>query len=520
MITLFPDQEIAIEQLRDLTRQGKKRILLQAPTGWGKGTLASFMILGAVQRGWSVLFLVNRRELVRDLSRRLDKLGIDHGIIMADHPRRKPWLKVHIASIDTLRNRATKPKADLIFLDEAHFSVSDSWLDALSHYPDATVIGMTATPIRMDGRGLGHIFKDMVCGPQMAELVRLGRLARPVLFAPSAPDVSNVRTSAGEFNQKQLSVAVDRPKLVGDIVQHWLRLGKGRPSVAFAVDIGHSQHIRDEFIKAGIRAKHVDANTPDEERDRTWAELASGELEVCCSVRIVSYGWDCPPVSCAIDAAPTQSLAMVLQRWGRVLRAHPGKETALILDHAGNAQRHNTLPDDDREWVLEDVMEKKKGAAEVVVSIVVCPDCFLTYRATSTQCPQCGAERPRHSALPETVAGELVERRRQVQAKCLRCTWRGMAVDEVDMSKVACPACQCMTVVRSWKNDAQPDIAAQREDFFEMERSRRANGYKPGFSKLAFHRKYGNFPPLAWLEEFDRRERMAQAERELEPAFV
>jgi superfamily II DNA or RNA helicase len=501
-MTLYPDQQKAIDHLRVLLANGERRILLQAPTGWGKGTLATFMIRGAMGNGRRVLFLVNRRELVRDLSRRLDALKLDHGVIMANHPRRKPWLSVHIASVDTLRNRE-KPPADLLFADEAHFAISDGWIQTLDHYRDAVLIGMTATPIRLDGRGLGHVFTSMVQGPPMRDLIEMGRLAKPRVFAPATPDLSGVQKSHGDFNKKQLSIAMDRPKLVGDIVEHWLRLGRGRPTVAFCVDVTHSRHLCEQFLAAGVPARHVDANTPDDERDAAWAALSDRSLSIVSSVGIVSYGWDCPPVSCAILARPTSSLALYLQQVGRILRAAPGKQEALILDHAGNALRHG-LPDEDRVWTLSGGGSTIAEETDRVASIIVCAKCFFTYRSTQAACPSCGAEKPRSSREPEVIAGELAELAREESAKCLRCSWRGKVKSGVDITRVACSSCGFMTVVHAWSHDNGATKEQERLTFLTLERTRRERGYKPGWSKLRFHLQFGYWPPRAWADEAER----------------
>ncbi len=509
-ITLYPDQEVAIQELRELLAAGERRILLQAPTGWGKGTLATYMIQGALLNDRRVLFLVNRRELVKDLSRRLDKLALDHGIIMSNHPRRKPWLSVHIASIDTLRNMRVKPKADLVFADEAHFSVSDSWVKILEDYPDAALIGMTATPIRLDGRGLGHVFTKMVTGPPMKELVQLGRLVRARVFAPSNPDLSNIDKTGGDFNQKQLSIAMNKPKLVGDMVEHWKRLGRGRPSVAFCVDIGHSVAVAEKFHEAGVRALHVDASTPDDQRDKAWADLVSGEIEIITSVGIISYGWDVPPVSCAILARPTHSLSLYLQQVGRVLRTAPGKADAIVLDHAGNTIRHG-LPDDDREWSLTGKVKTKADEKERVVSVIVCPECWFTYPSTKSECPSCGAARPKTAADIEMIEGELKEVEATEKAKCVRCKWQGEIKAGLDISRVACPQCRYETVVHAWGRDKGAEKEAQKKAYFDLERTRRSSGYKPGWTKVTFKQKYGYFPPGAWLEEYERTEALAGA---------
>lgn len=364
------------------------------------------MIHRAVQRESRVIFLVNRRELVRDTSRRLDRLGVDHGVIMGNHPRRKPWLRVHIASIDTLSRREVVPPADLIFCDECHFSISPTWRKVLDRY-DCPVIGMSATPIRADGRGLGEFFDAMVCGPSVSDLIARGFLVAPRVFAPSAPELAGVTVSHGEYNQKELARVVDRAKLIGDVVSHWKAIARGRPTVAFAVSLEHSRHIVDQFTAAGIRAVHVDADTPDEDRDRIWAGLTDGSIDVCSSVGVISYGWDVPPVSCAILARPTKSLALYLQQVGRVLRTHTSKRDALILDHAGSCLEHG-FPEDDREWSLEGVKRRNSGDGRAA-AVRMCQQCWAAYPSTRGNCPYCGWEPERQEMMPDQVDGELSE---------------------------------------------------------------------------------------------------------------
>ena len=205
-IHLRPYQEHDLNAVRVAMRSFRSVLLVQ-PTGAGKGTLATYIVNSAVLKGKSVLFLVNRRTLVHDFAKRLERLGIDHGVIMGSDPRRKPWLHTHVASIDTLHRRQAVPHADLLVVDEAHFAVSPTWKKVLDRYPAAKVLMMTATPLRLDSRGLGEIADVMVQGPSVQDLISQGYLVPSRVFAPSAPDTSSVRTTAGDFNAKALSAA-------------------------------------------------------------------------------------------------------------------------------------------------------------------------------------------------------------------------------------------------------------------------------------------------------------------------
>jgi len=359
------------EEVRQLLRAGKRRILIVASTGSGKGTWAADLVTRAAAKGKRTIFLVNRREIVFDFSRRLDGLGLDHGVIMANHPRRAPWLPVHVASIDTLRRR-NPPPADILILDECHFSVSQGWLDVLAKYPEAIVLGTTATPIRADGKGLGEIFEVIVEWPPMCELIDRGHLVPARVYAPSSPDLAGVHTARGDFDQKELAEVCDKPRLVGDIVEHWTRLAADRPTVVFAVDRNHAHHIADELNTEGHKFVYVDANT--QNRQAIWDDLTERRIQGVVSIGIISYGWDLPACACAVLARPTQSVALYLQQVGRVLRPSPGKtdciaEGELVLTDKGLVPIEQVTTGmrlwDGVEWVSHDGAICK-GESEVI----------------------------------------------------------------------------------------------------------------------------------------------------------
>jgi superfamily II DNA or RNA helicase len=351
-----------------------------------------------------VLFLVNRRTLVNDMVERLERLGLTVGIVMGSDTR-DTTADVLVASIDTLQRREV-PRAELVFIDEAHFAVSKIWKKVLEGFTDAKIIGMTATPIRLDGRGMNELFEEMVVGPTVKDLVRDGYLVPTRTFAPATPDVTNVKVQAGDYQVNQLAEIMDRVELTGDIVEHWIRLGMGRPTVVFAVNCTHGEHIRDSFLAAGISSRFVSAETPDSVRLDTWRGLADGTLAVVVSVGIISYGWDCPPVSCCILARPTKSMGLHLQQIGRILRPAVGKTESLILDHAGNTLRHGFC-DEVRAWTLEGRPKRVKVDMPAENLPRVCPECFRVWMARTRVC-SCGYV----FSTPQTVkvaSGELVE---------------------------------------------------------------------------------------------------------------
>lgn len=442
--------------------------LIWMPTGAGKGTTSTDMLRTVWECGNRAMFLVNRTEIVNDTSERLDKIGVDHGVIMSGHPRRNYAARIIVASKDTLQNR-TLPPVDMLFVDEAHFAVSDVWRRLLNHYKrDGTfIVGMTATPVRLDGRGLGEFFDCMVKGPTVRELQAMGFLVPTRVFGAPAIDMKGVKKQGGDFSEKDLAIACDKPTLIGDIVDHWKRLAENRCTVVFAVNREHSEHICDRFKAEGIPAIAVDANTSRDDRKRVWAEMDADRIKVVCSVGIVSYGWDFPKVSVAVLARPTESLALHIQQVGRVLRPYPGKDHALVLDHAGNTLRHGFV-EDDRDWSL-DGLPKKKASKELVesVGVVMCMKCFTAFSTELENCPTCGAAKPKRDTKPETKDGQLQELLRDQGPLALHKKF----VEEVDPVK--------------------------RETYQKLtELCERAelNGWKPNAVPLVFQRLNGQFP--------------------------
>jgi DNA repair protein RadD len=467
-LTLRDYQERDLQALRLGFRQHRSGLLVQ-PTGAGKGTLASHIVQSAVARGNSVLFLVNRRTLVHDMSKRLDRIGIDHGIIMGSHPRRKAWLRTHVASIDTLHRRDVVPAAAVLIVDEAHFAVSPTFLSVLGKYPEAKVLCMTATPIRVDGRGLGEICEFMVKGPTVRELIDLGYLVPSRVFAPSSPDVSAVKKTAGDFNQKQLAAVCDRAKLVGDIVAHWKQHASDRKTAVFGVDQNHAKHLAEQFQEAGANFAYVDAETPDEERDRIWDGLDSGSVQGVTSVGVISYGWDHPIVSCVILARPTTSLSLHLQQIGRGSRPHPGKRDLLVLDHASNTHRHGFY-EDDRGWSLDGGLIPKKGA-ESAMAITGCRKCFGVFKRGPVRCPYCGAPITKQSrnVIVDDGALEEIQRERKL-----------LAIEE-------------------WREKVTGD--KRREKFEEFCRIAEERGYKKTWPAMKFKAIFGQWPSSEWRRE-------------------
>lgn len=399
-------QQRALDECREAYRQRQRAVLLCIPTGGGKTVTASTVVHGASNKGNVTWWLTHRRELITQASQTFYQLGIPHGTIQSGHVS-NPNACVQVASVQSIvRKLDDLPAPDLLVFDETHHLGSASWQAIFDRFPRARVLGLTATPWRLDGAGLGRWFERMVLGPSTAELIEQGSLSKYRLFAPSQPDLAGVETSMGDFKQSALSKAMDKPQLVGDAIGHYQRLCHGKRAVAFAAGVENSKNIAAQFCAAGVSALHVDGSMSVEQRDRAVDSFKRGETLVLSNADLFGEGFDVPAIEAAILLRPTKSLSLHLQQVGRALRPSPGKDEAIILDHAGNSLIHG-LPDDDREWNLED-REKRSRKAPAEVPVRQCESCFFVYRP-APKCPQCGAVVEVKTRELEVVEGSLQE---------------------------------------------------------------------------------------------------------------
>ena len=414
---LRPYQQQAITDLRLAFRGGARAPLLVGATGMGKTVIFSAITAGAVERGRRVLILVHRRELIRQASAKLTQAGVNHGIIAAgfqpsDHP-------VQVASVQTLARRLEHQhwQPDLIVIDEAHHAIAGTWTNVISHWPDSLLLGVTATPVRQDGRGLGAMFDRLVLGPSTAELVAAGYLTPVKIYAPpQVADLTGIRTRAGDYANDQAAAAMTRPTVTGDAITHYQRITAGQPAIAFCCNVNHATTVSDAFNAAGIASATLLGNTTD--RDALVARFAAGELQVLVTVDVVSEGFDCPGAAVAILLRPTQSEGLYLQQVGRVLRPAPGKPHAIILDHVGNVHRHG-FPDDHRDWTLDDARQRTGKGGPPAPCVRTCETCFAAF-APAPQCPVCGTPSKLSTRELKQQAGELEELARDAVARSRR----------------------------------------------------------------------------------------------------
>ncbi len=445
-------------QLRDYQRRAiddtkahlTSNPVLVAPTGSGKTVMGAKLVQ---ELGCRTLWLAHRRELIEQAATRLESFGLWCGRIQAGAPT-MPMATVQVASVQTLARREV-PDVDLVVIDEAHHAKAATYAKPIEC--GAPVVGLTATPFRLDGRSLGDIFGHIAVAAYPDELCATGTLVEPIVYAPSQPDLSGVRMRMGEYSTKESFRAMSDSKITGDIVATWRRRALWRRTVVFAVNVEHSRAIVQAFRANGVPAEHIDGKLPPWERAKILKQLENGEIFVVSNCAVLTEGWDLPILEVAIIARPTASLCMHLQTIGRVMRSAPEKDGAIVLDHAGNHHRHG-LVTQRIEYTLDTEDEKtpKDACAAPVKS---CPSCFVVVVAGIQTCPECGHEF--RGKMPREVAGEL-------------------------------------ELVQQRRLDAS--TFEQRRDFWSrLEHRRLENDYKPGWSLHQFRNCFGVWPDVVEL---------------------
>lgn len=389
-------QEKAVRQIRDAYRAGHRSVLLSLPTGGGKTVIFSYVAEAAVAKGNRVVVLEHRQELVAQARATLENLGLSVGLVAPGEPE-QPDLPIQVASVQSLVRRLPKwkHKFDLIVIDEAHHAVAGSWRKVLDAYPEAHRLGVTATPERLDGKGLQQFFTHLVEGPGTWELMQRGFLAPCRVFCPPTnTDFRKLRVLAGDYKKDEAAKEMGKPTLIGDVVKHYKSHLHPGTAIAFCVTVDHARLTAEAFTAAGVRASVIDGTLDRKRRQKMIDGLATGEVEVLCSCEIISEGTDVPSVGGALLLRPTMSLALFLQQVGRCLRPAPGKEHAVVLDHAGNVRRHG-LPQDIHHWSLEGAKERKaqEEKRRDAAPVRVCQNCFAAIPLEPV-CPYCGHEQP------------------------------------------------------------------------------------------------------------------------------
>ena len=388
---LRPYQERDVANLRREFLAGTSRVAYVAPTGSGKTIAFVHVISNAGALGRRVLILAHRSEIVEQISAALTAAGVVHGVIAAGSAETND--RIQVASVATLaRSRRLQRWAgrfDFIVIDEYHHAVAGSWARVIASQPSAKILGVTATPERLDGRGLREIFGSMVIGPQTAELIAGGWLSKFTVYEPSAaPDLSNPRIRAGDYATEDARAAMGG-MVIQSAVDERQRICPGVPTLVFCITIDHSKDTAERFRQHGVKALHVDGETPAAERRDAIAALGSGNLDVITNCNLFGEGVDVPNIGAVILLRPTVSLALHLQQIGRALRPAPGK-VAQILDFAGNCGRHG-LPDEPRAWSL-DAKPRRQRERTDGARLRRCPTCTVVNRSSIHVCVECGSD--------------------------------------------------------------------------------------------------------------------------------
>lgn len=388
-------QNDVVEQVRQAWRQGYKAPCIVLPCGGGKSCIVAEMARRTTWGGKRVLFLVHRRELVEQIKKTFIHWGVDMSLC-------------EVGMVQTFTRRLKKlRKPALIITDENHHSLAGSYKRIYEYFSEVPRVGVTATPIRLNGDGLGDVNDKLIIGVSAKWLIENKCLAPYDYYAPDVADLTGLHTKMGEYVAADIEKAMIKNTVFGDVIKYYKQLADSKKTVCYCSSVKHSQKMAERFCMAGISARHIDGATPKSERDRIIADFRSGKITVLCNVDLISEGFDVPDCECVILLRPTKSLTLYIQQSMRCMRYRTDKR-AVIIDHVGNYARHG-MPDDDREWSLDkkDRTAGKKQRCEDK-KVKQCPECFYTFSADRTvngrivYCPNCGYEFPSAEREPDT----------------------------------------------------------------------------------------------------------------------
>ena len=390
-LTLRKYQQQGVNSIRLEYMAGRNRVLYVLPTGGGKTVIFSYIAEQAAAKGNRICILVHRQELVSQTSQALHGLGVAHGIISAGYTMDLSH-GVQVASVQTVARRLHQIPASffqLMIVDEAHHAVAGSWAKVLSWFSTAKVLGVTATPERLDGKGLADKFAAMIVGPDAAWLESQGFLAPARYFIPPGMgiDWNSLKHRGGDIDERDAARAImaTAQAVAGPVTQYQAHLA-GSTAIAFCCTVEHAQLVARGFNEAGIPAAVLDGKLDRLTRRRRIQALTTGEIKVLTSCQVISEGTDVPSVGGCLLLRPTDSLSLYLQQVGRCLRPSPGKAHAVILDMVGNCAKHG-FHTDPRDWSLDG---RKKRKASDAAPIRECPGCYAALPAATKVCPECG----------------------------------------------------------------------------------------------------------------------------------
>lgn len=391
---LRPYQEELENSVRQAYREGYKSPCIVLPCGGGKSVIIADIAKQTTAKGNRVLFLVHRKELCDQIRDTFAKWGVDMRLC-------------DIMMVQTAVRRLSRlPVPRLIITDENHHCLASTYRKIYDYFPDCCKVGVTATPIRLNGDGLGDVNDKLIVGVSAKWLIENKCLAPYDYYAPSVADLTGLKVSKGDYSSADIEKRLMKSTVFGDVIKHYQKLAGGRQAVCYCASVALSEMTAKEFCKAGIEAVHIDGETPKPERDRIIEEYRRGSIDILCNVDLISEGFDVPDCGCAILLRPTKSLTLYIQQAMRCMRYQPGKR-AIIIDHVGNYARHG-MPDEDRTWSLGKKQQGEKTKAEAV-NLKECPRCFAVFTPPANPpviCPYCEYEFPEEKRtlqiVPET----------------------------------------------------------------------------------------------------------------------
>lgn len=388
MYQLHPYQTDLVNQARQALAKGKKAVLLQSPAGSGKSVMIAEIARLAVAKGGQVMFTVHRKELVNQIKQSFRENEVD-------------LTRCTILTVGKIAHRLNiLPKPTLIITDETHHSLAKTYQTIYDYYQGVPRLGFTATPWRLNGKGLHDVYDAMILGPSIDWLIENHYLAPYKYYSVKLVDDAKLKkSSTGDYTSKSMDEAVGRT-IFGDVVKTYQEKTPGQQAIVYAHSVEFSKAIAQAFQAAGIEAAHADAKTPSAERERIMSGFKSGSLKVLCNVDLISEGFNVPDCSVVIMLRPTESLVLFIQQSMRSMRYRPDK-VATIIDHVGNYLRFG-LPDDEHQWTLADRKKRKKQGASDAPPIRTCEFCFAVIPAAAVICPVCGRKMEKSSSEMET----------------------------------------------------------------------------------------------------------------------
>ena len=397
--------------------KGDKNVLLVLPTGLGKTytfcSIAMDMALNPANR-LPTAIMVHRKELVQQISLTLAEEQITHNIIAPKNvilgivgAQRKVYNKqfydyhspISVISVDTLNARIAHHEKwakgiRLWITDEAaHLLRDNKWGRAIEYFPNAIGLGVTATPERLDKKGLGRhadgVFDSMVEGPSTRWGITNGFLCKYKLVVPKSDYESHLKGASGtaDFPRPAMVEAAEKSQIIGDVVKNYLKFAKGKQAILFAPSISIADDMEAKFLSAGVPSKVLTGNSTDMERLQGILDFKSKKIKVLLNVDLFDEGLDDPGIECVIHARPTMSFSKYRQMNGRGMRPSPDKDAVIIIDHVGNIKRHG-YPDRSHKWTLDRIVKRKKKFD--LMRICENPECASPFERKLTECPWCG----------------------------------------------------------------------------------------------------------------------------------